>query len=175
MLNELMRDIERGTIRNQQVPLALRDDGNHHANDKGLCHVTAEAAPSQPHTRIESDHLVPSASELVGVHRNEFGDLEQVGIRVQFEEACQDLGVRLVGEQVLRRGSSSASPWPCGRRGGGRPARWGRDQVLSERPRSLRWRRTHGPPDSVVTGVWRRARQVRHQGALAATCCSGRM
>jgi hypothetical protein len=37
-------------------------------------------------------------SELVGTHRDEFGDFELGRLRVQFEEAVDDLSVRLTGE-----------------------------------------------------------------------------
>ncbi|MEV8529893.1 hypothetical protein AB0451_38355 [Streptomyces sp. NPDC052000] len=40
MLDELMRHIEHGRIRNQQSPLAPVSSEINTANDKGLCHVT---------------------------------------------------------------------------------------------------------------------------------------
>lgn len=41
VLNELMRDVERGRIRNQQGPFGRRcAEWNHHANDEGPCLVT---------------------------------------------------------------------------------------------------------------------------------------
>ena len=47
VLNELMRDVERGSIRNQQGPFGRRcAEWNHHANDEGPCLVTT--ATDQP-------------------------------------------------------------------------------------------------------------------------------
>ncbi|AJF68594.1 hypothetical protein SVTN_33900 [Streptomyces vietnamensis] len=44
MLDELMRDVERGRIRNQQGPFGRRCvEWNHHANDEGPCLVTTPA------------------------------------------------------------------------------------------------------------------------------------
>lgn len=44
MLNQLVRDIEHGRIRNQQGLFGRRcDEWNHHANDEGPCHVTIPA------------------------------------------------------------------------------------------------------------------------------------
>ncbi|MFF7443033.1 hypothetical protein [Streptomyces sp. NPDC008122] len=44
MLDELMRDVEHGRMRNQQGPFGRRcAEWNHHANDKGPCLVTMPA------------------------------------------------------------------------------------------------------------------------------------
>lgn len=50
MLDELVRDVERGRIRNQQGPFGRqRVEWNHHANDEGSCLATTPAdQPTSP-------------------------------------------------------------------------------------------------------------------------------
>ncbi|WP_280859663.1 hypothetical protein [Streptomyces sp. SAI-144] len=41
MLDQLVRDVEQGRIRNQRSPPAVGVLSDHHTNDEGLRHVTA--------------------------------------------------------------------------------------------------------------------------------------
>lgn len=53
MFDELVRDVERGRIRNQQGPFGRRcAEWNHHANDKGPCLVTTPADDDDRNSRV---------------------------------------------------------------------------------------------------------------------------